>query len=136
MGSSLCAAFSLLFVRELSQEVWPEAILLVRLLPSGIVLLMFVKIQDRCGWRTDRKGITLSLILGTLLFFELWLILFLFKANTLVAVAPFLFLIPLFTFLLSLYPFKLRRFDQISWYELGGMALIIGALAVTEAGQK
>jgi drug/metabolite transporter (DMT)-like permease len=135
LASSLCGALNLLFTRRLSQSAPAEVILPIRLLPPGVVLLGIAVFS--CDKLTvSGFGVSMSIGLAVLLFLFFWFLYSLLKGETLARIAPFLFLIPVSTFLFSLYPFQLRGLPCIPGLEWFGMAVIVGALALIEFGGR
>lgn len=132
--SSLCGALNLSFLSELAKQMAPEVILLFRLAPSGIVLLIIGLLTERTNWRVSAYGTFLSFLLSILIFLFFWILIVLLEKEAVIKIAPFLFLIPLFVFFFSVYPFRTRKWERIPRMELAGMALIIGGLAVIEFG--
>jgi hypothetical protein len=129
--SSFCGAGSLQFARNLVHEVDRSYILTVKLVPIGVAFPLAVLMIDRTALVFDRMHSFYGSLMGLLVMMPLFLLYGILKVNTVARFAPYLFLIPVMTLVLS-FVLRIRQSSDVPALEWSGMVVIFLGLLLSE----
>ncbi len=125
------AAINMQLTRTLTFSRSNHEILLIKLVPIGPVMLLLAWLLRPEHIHYDWRLYLVAITFGACLFILLWSLQCALKREELKQVAPYLFLVPIFTLLLNVFPFQKHPLTTISldeWIGMFGIMLLLAFL--------